>query len=69
MEKLKQLALAYRIANEYDYVPQEDITAQEIFDNYGFGDVETIQDVLDDYSGWNCYDITQEILTEIEEWS
>lgn len=64
--KLKQLGLAYRIANEYDYVPQEDKTAQEIFDDYGYGTVEEIQAVLDEYNGWSCYDITEGLLTEIE---
>lgn len=64
MREVKDLALAYKIANEFDYMPGSD----RILDIRSIFDLEEsiVTRICDNYEGWSCSNLINEIISKIE---
>lgn len=65
IKELKELSLAYKAANEYDYCPSSE-KAEYICENLFAADVEELKAVLDEYQGWSPGDIKEKVFIIID---
>ena len=66
--QLRLIAIALKIANDYDYVPDWKEESESIIDEYNFPEAELMCACVS-YNGYSCSDLESILLNEVLEYT